>query len=48
VRLDIELARVEDHLQQVKRAIQPVVESQRSILILWIALPPLVSSRSMP
>ena len=32
--LDIELARVEDHLQQVKRAIQPVVESQRFDLIL--------------
>jgi len=32
--LDIELARAEDHLQQVKRAIQPVVESQRFDLIL--------------
>jgi len=32
--LDIELARAEDHLQQVKRAIQPVVESQRFELIL--------------
>ena len=32
--LDIELARAEDHLQQVRRAIQPVVESQRFDLIL--------------
>ena len=32
--LDIELARAENHLQQVRRAIQPVVESQRFDLIL--------------
>jgi len=32
--LDIELARADDHLQQVRRAIQPVVESQRFDLVL--------------
>ena len=32
--LDIELARADDHLQQVRRALQPVVESQRFDLIL--------------
>ena len=32
--LDIELARAEDHLQQVRRVLQPIVESQRFDLVL--------------
>ncbi len=32
--LDVELARAENHLQQVRRALQPVVDSQRFDLIL--------------